>query len=705
MRRFLAVLLFLALPAQAQDDPPATLIADDIRFDGPAETVTASGTVEVFYGGSILRAARVSYDGRNDRIEVEGPLTLIDENGRTVFLAEFAELDADLQNGVLRSARLVLDRQLQIAATEIERVDGRYTQAYQTVASSCEVCAGNPRPLWEIRARRIIHDAEERQLYFENAQFRAFGIPIAWFPRLRMPDPTRERVSGVLVPEIFGNDNLGTGLMVPYFITLGPHRDLTFAPYVTTDGFAGAELRYRQAFRRGWIEANGQISFDDLTDDDMRGYVFAEGFFVLPRGFALDLQLQGVTDRAYLGTYGIAELDRLESHAIASRTRPGEYTELGFTNYNSLREGEDNSTLPNNILDAEWTRLWNLPGQAGTARLSFTAHSHIRAEDDDMIGRDVSRIGAEAGWRGDWIGPAGLVFAAETALVADFYAISQDSSYPDTDIRFAPAAAAEVSWPFVSVSPRGVTHLVTPTVQLAWSDDGDAEIPNEDSTIVSFDEANLFALNRFPGSDARESGTRMAAGISYTRTDPLGWSLGATVGRVWRDTDPMSFTQGSGLDGEQSDWLVAVGFTLDDRFTLVNRALFDDGFTFTSNETALNWAGERHDLTGLFTFLAADPAEGRPEETSELYLEGGYDFGGGWSADADWRYDFAANDSTRAGLGVAYATECIDVEFSVSRRFTSSANLAPATEFGLTVALNGFGAGRSGRSQNRVCHN
>ena len=58
-----------------------------------------------------------------------------------------------------------------IAATEIERTDGRYTQLYQGVASSCEVCADNPVPLWEIRARRVIHDQEERQLYFDGASF------------------------------------------------------------------------------------------------------------------------------------------------------------------------------------------------------------------------------------------------------------------------------------------------------------------------------------------------------------------------------------------------------------------------------------------------------------------------------------------------------------------------------------------------------
>jgi len=698
----LMCLLLFAAPVSAQPvEIPATLIANTIRFDGPSETITAQGDVEIYYQGAVLTAERIRYSGPDDVLSVDGPLMLIDETGRTVFLADFASLSGDLQEGVLRSARLVLDRELQIAATEINRSEGRYTQAYQSVASSCEVCAENPTPLWEIRARRIVHDTETRTLWFEGAQFRAIGVPIAYFPRLRMPDPTQTRTPGVLVPEIFGNDTIGTAFRLPYFLPFGPHRDVTVAPYATTDGFWGTGLRYRQAFSRGWIELEGQLSFDDLTDDDLRGHVFGSGYFALPQGFGLDLSLAAVTDRGYLTTYGISDDDRLESNAILSRTQRDTHIEARLVEYNSLRDSDDNSTLPNTIVDAEWTQRWDRWG--GIAELSLTGHLRQRDSETDGIGRDLARLGAEGAWRGDWVLPAGLVFATETELRADLFAIDQDTSFEAFQARIAPAVAAELSWPLSRLGPTGVHHLVTPTVQLAWSDDGSANLPNGDSVIVSFDESNLFALNRFPGGDAVETGQRHAVGLSYTRTDPLGWSLGTTVGRVWRDEENTSFTAGSGLDGVESDWLLAINLTLGDELAIINRALFDNGFSATSNETAIDWTGERHALTGTMTWLAADPAQGRDDDTAELFMEAGYDFGNGWRSEADWRYDFAANNSTRAGMNISYATECIDVEFSLSRRFTSSASVSPSTEFGLTVALNGFGASREGRSRDRVC--
>lgn len=703
-RLLLCLALFWTSPLMAQDtELPATLIADAIRFDGPTETITATGSVEIFYEDAVLRAGTIRYDGRADTLEVGGPIELIDESGRVIFLAEFAELSSDFQDGVLRSARLVLDRELQIAATEINRSEGRYTQLYQTVASSCEVCEDNPTPLWEIRARRIIHDSETRTLWFEGAQFRAIGVPIAYFPRLRMPDPTRTRAAGILEPEVFGNGTIGTALRIPYFQPLGDHRDLTFSPYATTERFFGTGLRYRQAFARGWIELDGQLSVDDLTVDNLRGYVFGDGFFELPRGFELDLALQAVTDRGYLATYGISDEDRLESHAILARTERDAYFEARITEYNSLRDADNNETLPNTIIDAEWRRVWDAAG--GVARLSFTGHSRQRDSVADVIGRDLLRVGTEAGWRGDWVLPAGLLLSAETALTADAFAIQQDSGFDSFQARVSPAAAVELSYPLSRLSQSGVHHLITPTVQFAWSDDGGADVPNGDSAIVAFDEGNLFSLNRFPGGDAIEGDARTAVGFSYTRTDPLGWSLGTTIGRVWRDEDPGLFTAGSGLDGTDSDWLVAVNLSLGNEFSLINRALIDDAFSVTSNETALDWTGASHDLTGTLTWLAADVPAGRPDDTAELFVQAGYDFGSGWRSEADWRYDFAANASTRAGVNLSYATECVDVQFSLSRRFTSSATVAPSTEFGLSVALNGFGASREGRSRDRVCRN
>ena len=232
VRRLLALLIVL-LPGLVQAQMAATLVADSVVVTSGGEALIADGNVEVFFDGTRMSARRITYDQSSDRLIVEGPVFIVAPDG-TILAADAAELDPQLENGILQGARLVLDQQLQLASNQIDRVDGRYTQLYQVAATSCQVCADGETPLWEIRARRVVHDQDERQLYFDDAVFRVVGIPILYLPQMRLPDPTLQRATGLLTPRIPSNDSLGTGIKLPYFIRLGDHRDLTLTPYLST---------------------------------------------------------------------------------------------------------------------------------------------------------------------------------------------------------------------------------------------------------------------------------------------------------------------------------------------------------------------------------------------------------------------------------------------------------------------------------------
>ena len=52
-------------------------------------------------------------------------------------------------------------------------------------------------------------------------------------------------------------------------------------------------------------------------------------------------------------------------------------------------------------------------------------------------------------------------------------------------------------------------------------------------------------------------------------------------------------------------------------------------------------------------------------------------------------------------MGIGYRNECVNIDLSLSRRFTSSTNVEPSTDVGLTVSLNGFG--QDGRPYARGC--
>ena len=253
----------------------------------------------------------------------------------------------------------------------------------------------------------------------------------------------------------------------------------------------------------------------------------------------------------------------------------------------------------------------------GEAQFEFDLHSHRRSSDvstdangDGIVdGRDVARASAVVDWRRSWILQNGMVLAGAAQVTADLYSIGQDPAYPGTVTRLLPAAAVELRWPWVrSAGPRGASQVIEPVAQFVWAPDSADAVPNEDSQIVNFDEGNLFDFSRFPGADGRELGSRLNLGLTWTRHDPLGWTLGVTAGRVFRTEDLGQFSTASGLDGTSSDWLVAAHLATPDGLRVMNRMTFDDGLDVSREELLLGYDGGRYDLTAGYLWLVADPA-------------------------------------------------------------------------------------------------
>ena len=702
-------------PSPAARTEPAALMADRIVLTA-SNTLLAEGNVEIYWRDYRLTASQVRYDQSTDRLTIEGPIRLVEPGAAgTVIVADTADLSRDLREGVLTGARMVLARELQLAANSIERQGGDRTVLREVVASSCRICADRPEPLWEIRARTITHDAASHQLIFDQAQFRALGVPLLWAPRLRMPDPTVERMTGFLRPAFRTTSLLGPGLKVPYFVTLGPSADLTFTPYLAANSARMLGLRYRQALASGSFAIEGAAGSDSIKPGETRGYLFADGQFALPADFTLGLTLRTVSDPSYLLNYDISDEDRLWSGLTLERVRADELIWAKLGNTHSIRDGESNKTEPMLSGTLRWAKVMHPAALGGEVTFEGSLAAHRRAsdlttdvaqddEDTDLAdaisdGRDMARLSAVLDWRRNWLLQGGLLASVQGELALDATAVRQDEAYQGNHLRALPSLGVELRWPWVKGTGRAA-QVVEPVVQLIWSDAAHEDLPNEDSLLTEFDEGNLFAMSRFPGDDLRERGTRANLGLSWTRHDASGWSLGLTAGRVIRLDDLDQFDPGSGLYGKRSDWLVATHLTTAGGLRLSNRALFDDDFDFSRDELLLAYLRDGAQISAGYLWM--EPSLANPK-TSEMLLESGWNWAADWRSTFSTRYDLTAERAARAAFGLQYANECVSVDLSLSRRFTSSTSVEPETDFGLSVQLAGFGAGTGSGGAERVC--
>ncbi|SDI01936.1 LPS-assembly protein LptD [Lutimaribacter saemankumensis] len=697
-------LLSWGMPALAQDasrDAPAVLVADRVEITDDDKLI-ADGNVEALYGESRLKAERIIYDGKTDQLILDGPIMLI-EGPDAIILADAGSLDADMRNGLLRGARLILSRRVQLASPRIDRVGGRYTQLYKVAATSCRVCNSDTPPIWQIRARRAVHDQQEKQIYFENAQLRVLNVPILWLPRLRLPDPSLARSTGFLIPSLSQSSKLGTGLRIPYFIRIGDHRDLTLTPFIAGNTRT-LEYRYRQAFRNGDLSIEGALSRDELIDGT-RGYLFARAAFDVARGFKLRFNVEAVTDRGYLSVYDYTSKDRLASAVSLSRAQRDEYIDVSLTGYQTLRATENNSQIPTIVGELVYEKRLFPKAVGGELRMSYGAFGFRRYSDLDVLGRDGARAEADIAWLRSWTLPAGIRASLETGVAVDTFRIRQDSNYSGTESEVTPRAGLTLRWPLIKTEKGGATQILEPVAMIGWVGGASPDVPNDQSTAVEFDEGNLLSLSRFPASDRRERGLSLAYGASWTREDPDGWSARLTLGHIVRDEDQPDFTSTSGLDGLNSNLLVAGQFRTASGLSLIGRALVDTGLTISKAEARAAWITPKMGLGASYIWLEDDPEEFRTDSVSEWSIDGSYRISRHWTGTANWRYDINARRSTEAGLGMQYRNECVDVNLSLSRRFTSSSIVDPSTDIGITVGLRGFSAQGFNNSYTRTCRN
>ncbi|WP_417673734.1 LPS-assembly protein LptD [Pseudodonghicola sp.] len=683
-----------------QAQPPAMLVADQV-FITPERQLVAEGHVEAFQGDTRLSARKITFDRNSGKLEIEGPIR-IDQAGNITILADAAELDQGLQNGLLTGARLVFDQQVQLASLQMVRVGGRYTQLYKTTVTSCHVCENGKPPLWQIRARSVTHDQAERQLYFEGAQLRVLDVPVFYFPALRLPDPSLDRASGFLIPSLRTTSQLGTGIKVPYFFRIGDSRDLTVTPYVSPHTKTMG-LRYRQAFRHGGIEIEGAYTRDDLTSDDTRGYLFATGGFDLGNRYKLSFDLKTVSDNAYLVDYGLPDYDRLRSELELNRTTRDSAFRSALIHYDSLRDGEVEAEIPTRIADFSYQRRLFPTALGGELRLTLDSRAYQRTSSANILGRDVTRTTADAEYLRSWIFASGLRADWQLGFAADVFKIADDSTYPSHITRSTPRSAISLRYPMTMTTGKGVTHFLEPIVQLGWSDVHGGTPPIDESRFVEFDQGNLLALSRFPSEDAREDGTVLALGVNWARFAPSGWQISASAGQVFRSIADPNFSVSSGLAGKDSDLLLAGQIKNASGIAFTARGLLDDSFSFSKFELRSDWAYQRLRLSGSYLWLGIDPMEDRIAEVSELWFDGSYRLNPNWTAGANLRYDIAADNATYAGVGLIYRNECVTVDLSLNRRYTSSTSVEPSTNFGFTIALSGFAVESGTEKYRRSC--
>ena len=121
----------------------------------------------------------------------------------------------------------------------------KITKIKKAVFTSCKLDKEKCPP-WSISADEITHDKNKKQLIYDKAILKVYDKPVMYFPIFFHPDPTVERQSGFLKPQLNRSEILGSSIFLPYFHIISDSKDLTLKPTIFDTSIKMYQGEYRQ---------------------------------------------------------------------------------------------------------------------------------------------------------------------------------------------------------------------------------------------------------------------------------------------------------------------------------------------------------------------------------------------------------------------------------------------------------------------------
>jgi LPS-assembly protein len=693
---------------QLQDiprDTPALLTAEEVTYDEDLGIITARGRVEVSQGPRIMLADQVTYNQRTDTVIATGNVSLVEPSGEVLF-SDYAEMSADLKDGLIENLRVLLTDNSRLAANGAIRTDGSRKEMSKGVFSPCELCKDNPSraPLWQIKAVKVVHDEDTHDIEYTDATLEMFGVPVAYAPYFRHPDPTVKQRSGFLTPRAGRGSDTGLFFGVPYHYAIDHDRDLTIEPIIYEKEGLLLLGEYRQRFAKGelQIQASG-AQVDEFENgvgtgnSTQRGHIKAKGRYDYDETWRGGADVYKASDRTYLKRFDLGREDVLINRAYAEGFRGRNYASATAYHFQDLRADTPRERVPLILPLLEYHHV-GLPNLAGGYWTLDSSLLSLGRED----GQDSRRLATRNAWTVPYVGPLGDVYSFTASLQTDIYYVN-DVPDPDTGGATALDGATGRAFPQVSLGWRypwirrdgNQRQLIEPVVNLVAGPNGSNpnKIANEDSRAFEFDESNLFSRNRYSGFDRVSSGQRVDYGINLASLNERGNGVRGFMGQSWRTRADSTYAVGSGLEDKSSDYVGRLLVTPASYLDLLYRFRLDrDNFSSRRTEFGFNAGPPRFrigaDYVALDTQRGTQPFGNREQVQARVDAR----FGDSWGFGMRTVRDLTGEGNTRLiAAQLRYIDECFIATIDFERRFLQDNDIKPGNSLMFRVIFKYLG--------------
>ena len=472
------------------------------------------------------------------------------------------------------------------------------TRLKKAIFTSCKL--SDDCPPWSIQATEITHDQEKKDIIYNNPVLRIYDYPVFYYPKFSHPDPSVERRSGLLQPQLNNSNVLGSSLYLPYFHILSESKDITFQPTFFDDGIYMFQNEFRQKNENSNLVANfglttGYKALNESEDNIFN--VFAKFTSKLNlENFInsdLDFSIQKATKDTFLKVFDTNLIDlnknikptdqnKLKSDINLLLEHENYNFNAGFIAYENLiglnsdryqyvlpYYNFSNNFYQNNFFNASFSSSGN-NNLRDTNKVESSVNNNLNFESIDFF----SKLG--------FISNFNIYFKNLNTVGKN---TDNFKSSPQVDLMNI--VNLQTSLPLMKLTDKS-TNILTPKVSIRINP---GDMNNASSEDRKLNVNNIFDINRLGLSETFEEGKSLTIGLDYKKEslDNINKFFELKLAGVLRDLDQENIPTNSSIGQKSSNLFGGAKYSLFENISVdYDFAIDNDLNTFEQNSVGLN---------------------------------------------------------------------------------------------------------------------
>ncbi len=522
--------------------PPGSTSVSALRILGTRTVeLVAEGEAELQRDDLLLTADRVRYRETSDEVIAEGNVVL--RQGDDTVTGPRANLVVGDSSGSFDEPVYHISRQQQpnLSGEPPRTVSGSGSASllelegenqYRFKNATWSTCQARD-PDWYLKAGDLQLDYDREVGTVRDGSIVFKGVPIFWLPWAEFP-LSGQRQSGLLPPTFGSSNKTGLDLSLPYYFNLAPNYDATLAPrFMSRRGLQlGGEFRYLGDSYRG--EARAEWMARDRLRGEARTLASVQHEQRITPSLYGALDLNSVSDDNYFedlsSRIGVASrINLLRQGYLRYQDADWWSAELRMQSYQTLNPDPDERNLspyrrlPQLLIRGQRADLpWGLNAALSTEYVRFAHEDRKRDKDEGrrfVVYPQLSLPLAGAGW---FVTPkAGLHYSSydlDRAPLSSSVSASASAPGRDSISRSVPVLSVDSGLFFdreTNFFGRDYLQTLEPRLfYLHVPSRNQADIPNFDSSRLDVGFPQMFAENRFTGSDRIGDANNLTAALT-----------------------------------------------------------------------------------------------------------------------------------------------------------------------------------------------